>query len=77
MKDSLNRRTFLKQAGAAGIGVGLAGLLRPAARGASLAGQPSLDAIGANKKISALRRPLVLKFDCILQRFLRRALFVA
>jgi predicted dehydrogenase len=52
MKDSLNRRKFLKQAGAAGIGVGLAGLLRPAARGASPAGQPSLDAIGANKKIT-------------------------
>ena len=53
MSTHINRRIFLKQASAAGIGLGMAGYLGPLARAATQSKVTVARKIGANDKISA------------------------
>src|SRR6267143_831890 len=53
MNDSNNRRHFLKQAGAAGIGLGMAGYVGSFAKADSQTAPTSARKIGANDKITA------------------------
>ena len=53
MNDSINRRHFLKQAGTAGVGLGMAGYLGSLAEADSQTTQTSARKIGANDKIIA------------------------
>src|SRR5712664_2513243 len=53
MNDSINRRRFLKQAGTAGVGLGMAGYFGPLAQANSQTASSSARKIGANDKITA------------------------
>ena len=53
MNDSLDRRNFLKQAGAAGIGLGMAGYFSPLARASVPATAVPARKISANDTITA------------------------
>ena len=53
MNDSINRRRFLKQAGTAGVGLGMTGYFGPLAQANSQTASSSARKIGANDKITA------------------------
>src|SRR5712664_4796383 len=53
MNDPINRRRFLKRAGAAGMGLGMAGYLGSLAKADSQTAPTSVRKIGANDKINA------------------------
>src|SRR5882762_10422363 len=53
MNDSNNRRSFLKQAGAAGVGLGMAGYFASLSKAESQTAPTSARKIGANDKITA------------------------